>query len=611
MYVSWLFWLALALPGYVIVRHLFRDDLESGLLGTIGLSYLAVFGLLTPISIGCYLFKAPVWVFTSACILAILAAPIELSRRKWWGGLFRMLLAGACVELLLVLADMFFSARVGSFFLGDARVHLARIRFLLDHGFSNLDPYCAEPYFYPIYHTNVIHAFYAAATQVSGGDHLAVWFASLPWGKLLGVTGVYYMVWSIFDRKWPAWIAALCVLAHQAPVTFMIYPNKLAPFWLAPYVVGFAVQACRAPTPPRVWIKLAAGALVLGQVHGLYAIYTVGLVLPVIGAVLFYRLARRRPGRRSLAACAFAVCLALPFPIVSNLKAKPTTSTGRQFEAADDTTGRYLHFDNGWLMLNPKNGIGPAGLWTVPVFLLGIVTAMLGRRRRDAAVMLAIGCTAAAVFYVPPLCAFVTSMVQRDWIFSRFSFSLSLFYLAFAPGALAFAVESRTKRWWVRSLISLAVFAALFPLRSEQPFDWRTYLQTATAAESRRLGNLRLYQTLASFLDHRIPPGRTVVCHPAHGFDLVMTHDAYLVASGSSSIGVLDLSARKNDLYEMISTPTPWPRRQALLDKYDAEYFLFYENNPPPTWAAGHLTQVGQPLRVGAGFFMIMRLKKG
>lgn len=606
MYTSLLFWLALSLPGYVIVRHLFRDDLESGLLGTIGLSYLAIFGLLTPVSIGCYLFGAPVWVFTSACVLAILAAPIELSRRKWWGGMFRLLLAGVCVETLLVLTDMILSARVGSFFIGDARVHLSRIRFLLDHGFSNLDPFCSEPYFYPIYHTNILHALYAAATQISGGDHLTVWFASLPWGKLVGASGVYYMVWSIFGRKWPAWIAALCVLSHQAPVTFMVYPNKLAPFWLAPYMVGFAVQACRAETSPRTWIKLAAGALVLGQVHGLYAIYAAGMVLPVIGAVLLFRLVRRRPGRRALAACFFAVCLALPFPAISKLKAKPTGSTGRLVQAAD-TSGRYLHFDNGWLMLNPKNGIGPADLWTVPVFFGGIIIAMLGRRRREAGVMLAIGCVGAAVFYIPPLCAFAMSMVQRDWILSRFTFSLSLFYLAFAPGALAFAIESRTKHWWVRSLLSLMIFAAIFPLRSKKPFDWRTYLQTASAPERDRLASLRRYQSIASFLKQQIPPGLTVFCYPAHGVDLVMSHDLYLVASTSSSIGVLDLPARKMDVIEVINPATLWPRRNELLDKYGIEYFVFYDGNPPPAWAAGHLKQVGRPLRVGAGYFLVMR----
>jgi len=611
MYTSLLFWLALCLPGYVIVRHLFHDDLESGLLGTIGLSYLAVFGLLTPISIGCYLFGAPVWVFTAACILAILAAPIELSRRKWWGGLFRILLAGACVEFLLVLADMVLSARLGGFLLGDARVHLARIRFLLDHGFSNLDPYCAKPYFYPIYHTNILHAFYAAATQVSGGDHLTVWFVSLPWGKLLGVSGIYYMVWSIFGRKWPAWMAAMFVLAHQAPVTFMIYPNKLAPFWLAPYMVGFAVQACRAQPPRRVWLKLATGALVLGQVHGLYAIYAAGMILPVIGAVLLFRLVRRLPGRGAMAACFFAVCLALPFPAISKLKAKPAGASGRQFQASDDTAGKYLHLDNGWLMLNPGNGIGPAGLWTVPVFFGGIIVAMLGRRRREAGVMLAIGCVCAAVFYVPPVCTLVLNTVRSEWILGRFSFGLSLFFLAFAPGALAFAIEGWTKRWRVRLLLSLLVFAAIFPLRNKKPFDWRSYLQNATASDGLRLQRLRMYQGLAAFFDERIPPGQTVVCHPLHGFDLVMTHDAYVVASASSSIGVLDLSQRKRDLYQIINSTTPWPQKNALLAKYGAEYFLFYERNPPPPWAVGHLKQVGKPLRVGAGYFMVMRLKKG
>jgi hypothetical protein len=45
MALALLFWLGLLLPGYVVLRLTSREDLKSGLLGTIGLSYLAVFAL--------------------------------------------------------------------------------------------------------------------------------------------------------------------------------------------------------------------------------------------------------------------------------------------------------------------------------------------------------------------------------------------------------------------------------------------------------------------------------------------------------------------------------------------------------------------------------------
>ena len=89
-----------------------------------------------------------------------------------------------------------------------------------------------------------------------------------------------------------------------------------------------------------------------------------------------------------------------------------------------------------------------------------------------------------------------------------------------------------------------------------------------------------------------------------------MNHDVYVVMSASSSLGVLDLPTRKRDNYEVIHSATSWPRRSELLDKYGIEYFLFYEENPPPKWTTGRLKQVGKPMRVGAGYFLVMRLRK-
>ena len=84
MYASLFFWLALLLPGYVLVRYVWQDDLRSGLLGTIGLSYLAVFTLLSPVSILCYLLHTPVAVFSAAYAVAVLAGALEITRRGWW-----------------------------------------------------------------------------------------------------------------------------------------------------------------------------------------------------------------------------------------------------------------------------------------------------------------------------------------------------------------------------------------------------------------------------------------------------------------------------------------------------------------------------------------------
>ena len=94
--------------------------------------------------------RAPLEVFSFACVALILAGLIELTRRRWWADLGKLAAAAVSVELVIVLVDVVMGARVGAHLDGDTRVHLARIRMLLDHGFNNYDPFIAGGFFFPM-----------------------------------------------------------------------------------------------------------------------------------------------------------------------------------------------------------------------------------------------------------------------------------------------------------------------------------------------------------------------------------------------------------------------------------------------------------------------------
>ncbi len=84
MYVTLVFWLALFFPGYAVVRRWYRDESESGLLGVVALSYLLTLGLLSPVSILCYVLRAPVWVFAAYIVVIVVAALADLTRTGSW-----------------------------------------------------------------------------------------------------------------------------------------------------------------------------------------------------------------------------------------------------------------------------------------------------------------------------------------------------------------------------------------------------------------------------------------------------------------------------------------------------------------------------------------------
>lgn len=462
MYVSLLFWLSLVLPGYVLVRTLSPEDLKSGLLGTVGLSYFAILAFLSPISIVCYLLRAPLAVFSAACVLALLAAIIECTRRRWWPDLGRLLVGGLSVGLLILVADLVMSALTGSNAGGDSPVHLARIRSLIDHGFNNQDPFVSGGHFFPIYHTNILHALYAACSQLTGVDHVRAWFLGLVWSKLLIAGGAYYLTWCVFGRRGVAWVAAAFMIGCQGPVSFIVYPNKIAPYWLVPMMMGFVVQALTSGANRRHAVKLLAGSLLLGQVHSLYGAFAAILLGPLLAAATVRALWRKAADRLALACCTLALAGAIPFLAVSWVKSVPPTAAVRAADgnvAAKDAAatpaprrrgGPFKRYDNGRIALRPQYG------WVLPrgvrnsllagCLAAGITLGLVGPRRKQVGVVLAITATGAVILFTPPLCTLLLQALRKEWVVGRMAFVLFIGYLALVPASLALAVESRLKR---------------------------------------------------------------------------------------------------------------------------------------------------------------------
>ena len=574
MAASLLFWLGLLLTGYVILRLFSPEDVESGLLGTVGLSYLVAFAALSPVSIVCYVLHLPVAVLSSACALLAVAAAFVVAHRVWWRDLGKLLVVGVSVELIIVIADMIMGARVGAYLgAGDVRAHVARIRFLLDHGFSNFDPFIAERFFFPIYHTNLQHALFASCSQLTGVDVLGVWYMALMPAKLLIAAGGYYMGWCLYGRRWVGWVTALLMVGWQAPITYAVYPNKLAPLWLLPIMIGFGVQAVQSPDSPKPAFKLAMGSLVLGQVHGMYAVFA-GLVLgPLLAGLFLVRLGQRKAGRRQAAACVAALFVGAPFVLISDYG---RASRLPRADAAPTPTEKFHHWDNGWAMADPRKVMGDQSALGLAVLGAGVCWVVMGSRRREASVLVAVAATIAVVVFVPPVCGAVIRWLGAEWMVARLGALLGLCVAGLGIGAAAFLLEPRLRWWWLRALISLGVvFVGSQFSKARPPHDWETYLDRVrvptTAERPSRLEGLR---ALRAFCREHIPAGATVLGDAQTQLWLVMVHDCYGVSIRKGG-GVRDVHQRRRDVREMLHPTTPWPARRILLRKYGINLFMF------------------------------------
>jgi hypothetical protein len=193
MLLTYALFALLWLPGLAALRRVAPAELERGLLSALALGYAMTFVLLSPCSLLCYACGLPLWVLSAVMALSVVLGVLALARARCLRELARLWAGDLGLPALLLAVLLLLDARVGGWLDGDATYHVGRVRDLLDHGFNNRDIYLAEPFFAYAYQGNLLHALYAAITQLTAGDPLFVWFASLPWAKLVIAGGHYHL----------------------------------------------------------------------------------------------------------------------------------------------------------------------------------------------------------------------------------------------------------------------------------------------------------------------------------------------------------------------------------------------------------------------------------
>ena len=588
IHFSLLFWLALAIPGYAALCHFDREQLKSGLLGTLGLSYLATFGLLSPISILCYVPHLPVAIFGGACVVLVVAGIVEIIRQGWWREVWKLAAGAVGIELALLLLDLILGARVGAILAGDARLHAARIRQLLDQGFTNDDPYVAGGHFFSIYHTNLMYALYAACSWITRIDYLGVWHASLPFSKLLVASGCYYLAWCVFERRWAAWIAALFFISTQVSVTYLVYPNKIAPYWLMPIIIAFAIQACRSPCGWRSVIKLGLAAVVVGHIHGLYGVFVLVLLGPLLGGVALFKFIRRRPDRWWILACLAALTLSLPFPVISKITTQADKSANEQVSSSDKYDQKFVKTGMGLTMRDPRQSFAGVKGVRQALLVVGIIVALYTRRRSQAACLLAVVLSCAMLLFFPPVCTAFLALVKSKWILLRIEVIFRIAFVVLVPALIAYLVETKVRFWWIRGLISVvACLAAVFMVKPGAPLRaWREHLEIALKPASERRSTLIFYRGLRGVFQEQIPAGETVLTNDMMGPILVLLHDCHVVIPDRGSMGVPGRAQRRRDLAHLLGEEMNWTERRKLLQAYDIRYFVPTKSTE---WPIGHI----------------------
>lgn len=603
MAVSIILWLALLLPGYALARRVLPEMVtEKGPLQTFAISTLGALALLSPASIIGYALGLPLFVIAGYCVALIVVGALLITKWRQWNQFARDFRAGAGVELIPIGVVALLSLGVGSSMEGDAVVHLARIRQLIDSGLTNADPFCSGDTFFPIYHTNILHVLYALPAQLGAQDYFVSWFAAIFWGNLFIASGVYTLARAVWGSVWPAMVATLYMLVAQHYAPFIAYPNQIAPHALLPIFLALLIHALSGDKPTiRDALVLGATACIIGQVHGLYAGFALLVALPPLlwFAFALFRKSKHFPATHAL--CIAALLPALAFPAITEYTRRayaPPPLTEAQRDAQTQTpkpAGKrmfgfatpvnYTDLPGGMVIRDPFKGFGSRGGWRYAALVVGALILWRSPRRREGTVyLLAVG-GVFAVFFVPPITTAALGILREGWVIDRLMRVPAVALAVLGAGGLAHLLLPRLHFWWARAgvaalIMLLATIAApgreaTEDLRavSSRADRWSNFFSQALGGrpESNRRANrefIEVYRKRREVYSHMLAPGETILAHPMSGMFICAVADCRIIAPVHASLGVPDLRQRKQDLRLLLSPGIDWAQRERLLREY-------------------------------------------
>ncbi len=621
IYLSLIFWFVLLLPGYAAMRWFAPRYVEGGLPGAIAVSMFATFALLSPINILGHALRVPLWLFSASIIVCVLAAAVLITKKKWWRDLRSLLIAGLCIELLIVAVDFVLAARVGSVFVGDAITHLSRIRLIMDEGLNNGHPFYGGAYFFPTYHTNIWHALLGSGAQLFGMRHHDLWFIALPVASLLIFGGVWELAWTVFQRQWPAWIAALFALGAYGSLPFLTYPNKLAPLWITPLLLAFVIDAIRNSNDWKPILLIACASLVIAQIHGLYTVFVVLVASPVLLGAIAFRGVRReyRPALfHALAGCALTIGIA--FPAYSAMRTdtlEQRISAFAEPEEGDSVSAAELA-NNG--VVTPKRptrfGRGFTGKWWRMPLVLFIGAVLLLRFkpcRATTSIMLGYFVVCGFWLWIPQVYTPLVQVLGGEWVVARMSFIFRLSFFVIVAGGITAILDHLLRPqdsdripyapWRLASLAALPIAIALFGPRNET-FGWTTLLASARTPSDERMFELNSFHALQDLARTEIPAGSILLAPPALGVLMTTVTDCEVVYAYTNNLGAGNRARRALDLQVLTAGLTRPDERQYLLQSYDITYAAFLAR--PPRWATRnavhtasvHVPMLGHPVTI-------------
>ncbi|MCB9707196.1 MAG: hypothetical protein H6714_00195 [Myxococcales bacterium] len=593
-------WGILILPGLAVARRLFPDDLRNGSLGTVSISYLCSFALLSPLVIPCYWLELPLWTFTSVIVVVVGVGAYDAIREL---GTYKPSISISVVSVLgslVLIADLTLSAIYGGYMDGDAAFHTSRIRMLTDHGFNNWDPYLYPHQFSSVYHTSIYHALIACISHFTKQSYLLSWSVTLLWAKLVSAASVFYVAIKIFRDRNAGWIALIAIslwsynaLPIHNPLRwhYLALPHNLVPLWMFPLFVGGIMDLWEGRSK-NAWLKLATVLLVTAETHMLYSLF----LCVFLGIFLCLWTIRTTITERRVRWKVIATCLILLTPLpfwilerygarivnhhgteesparVAHLDQPSPTSTNdlRLFDIpikeivhkSKDTKSSnrkltFLRLSDGRKVVDPLPWTKPSDyhFWLAISFLLA-----LSFRKKEVVWLACCVGIAMILLYHPSIFSILLSKLRmRDWAIGRIEAIFAIAGYVMIPNMAVASLGLIFSKPLGQLVIAMLMLNWGLRPRAEQQFEWPIVKRRPNAF------------TLAServVLQRSIPVGSTVLADLVEAKRLVQLHNCYVIAANRMSPKLRGVTQRQNDVRYLLNSRHPWKTKHAILEKH-------------------------------------------
>lgn len=605
MLLTFTFWALFLLPGYACVQRYARLLCTAGWLSALAYGYAASFVLLSPVSLLCYAFGAPLFVFSGALVAAVGVALVWLLCSGAPRELLRQLRSEPVLPYLALGALLVLQVRCGGWLDGDATFHLGRIRVLIEHGFTNRDIYLSQYHFQHAYHSNLLYPVYASLAQLTGTSYLTTWFYSEGWAKLLIAAAHYVFGQTLTQRRYVGFLLAACVITLNAGETYSLYPNTLGVGFVLPMLIALGCRCLRRDEPSLATIVPVAGLVLLAaQIHALYAVYAVLVVGPVIGlALVRARLRRERPRWRVWAAL-LSLGLSLPFVLVSNFGYRseqpvatapddqldpvvvppapgvvrvgaPRVAQAPALAAGGGHLEKVLDEPTGGVMVFKPERMGGRAFVIAGFACLLFALAIGAGQRAELAGALFSASLLAAMLFTPRGVGVLRQLLQSSFVVARMSTVLTTL-LVFGMCASLGWLAQRPRRG--RRLLETVLFAGALGLATRAlghaPISFAEHVRAALAPGDTRHVLLDRLNERRNMLN-ALPPGVTVLTTARFGRQVVMLRDCYLLAADRGHTYLSGIDKRRRDLVIMNAADTPWELRARLIRHYDLRWVTF------------------------------------